>query len=226
MIDKAPQVDFNDPFLHLKALRGQRERLRSVVEDIRSSIRNLNQIEGEAHRDAAMAAMWAATLMVCDILKIGLAAADKRASLIFSAQDRAVQSANRILKLFGAPTITTKADLMKSVSAELTPAAKATENLRTAMAELKKLKVPTTGQPIPVRIPKEAGLLVDLGVAMAQDTILLLEAGQLQRQASANVAQSRVMMRDQLTRVLTRLMLIESEFAREFDRLWRMASIA
>lgn len=223
MSDRVPIVDFDTPYSKLQA---QRQRLRSVSDEIRNSMRDLDRYQGEAHRDAAMAAVWAATLMVCDILRIGLSAADKRINLIFAAQDRALQSANRILKLFGSSRIVTKADLIESVSAELAPAAQATEDVRKAMAELRKLKVPTTGQPVPVKVPKEAALVVDLGIAMAQDTILMLQASRLQRQASLSVAQSRMQMQQTLTKVLSRILLIESEITREFERLQRQAKTA
>lgn len=226
MSDRAPPVDFSTPYSELGALRAQQQMLRSVSDDIRGSLRDLDRIQSEAMHDAAMAAVWAATLMVCDILKIGLSAADRRAKLLFSAQDRAVRSADRILKLLGAGGLATKADLMKSVSAELGPAAQATEDVRKAMSELRNLKLPTTGQPVPVKIPKEAGLLVDLGVAMAQDTILLMQAGHLQRQASVNAAQGRAQMKQSLMRVQNKITLIDSEITRAVERLEREARTA
>lgn len=226
MSDQPPIVDFSTPWSNLTALQAQRQMVQSVANDIRSSLRDVDRYEGEAINAANMAAVWAATLMVCDIVRIGLSAADKKAALAFSTQDRAIQSANRVLKLFGSGGIATKASLMKSIGPELEGAAKATDTLRKVAGELKKLKVPTTNGPVPVKIPKEASLLVDLGLAMAEDTILLLQAGNMQRQASVTAAQSRMQMRQNLQKVLNRIMLIDGEITREFERLRRIGNTA
>ena len=116
MSDRAPPVDFSTPYSELGALRAQQQMLRSVSDDIRGSLRDLDRIQSEAMHDAAMAAVWAATLMVCDILKIGLSAADRRAKLLLSAQDRAVRSADRILKLLGAGGLQSMARRQRQLS--------------------------------------------------------------------------------------------------------------
>lgn len=221
-----PEVDFNTPWLNLKALQAQRQMLQSVAGDIRGSLQDVDRFENEAILDATFAAAWAATLMVCDILKIGLSAADKRADLLFKQQDDLIKTANKVLKLLGARTITTKADLMRSLGPEVTTASRATETVRTTMEQLRRMKVPTTRHPLPVAVPKEAGLLVDLGVAMAQDTLLLLEAGNLQRRANVTAAQSRMQMRQSLNKVLSRIMLVEGEITREIERLQRLGRTA
>lgn len=135
------------------------------------------------------------------------------------AYDRAIEAANRVMKLFGSPGSVTKAQLLKSLGPEFDSSIKVIESLRKAKSELKRVETSTSGKSIPIGLPKEAGVLIDLGAAMAEDSILMLQAGNLQRQSNVNAAQSRMMMRQHLQRVLTRLILIDSEITREYERL-------
>jgi hypothetical protein len=77
----------------------------------------VSQYNAEGARYAEIAAMWAASLMVAEISKIGLSAGDRRARVLFQAQDRLLDQANKVLKLFGLKTMVTKDEILKSLDA-------------------------------------------------------------------------------------------------------------
>lgn len=70
MSDTPPKVDFGTSWSNMQALQAKRHKLQSAARDIRSSLRDVDRLQFEAVRDAEMAMVWAATLMVCDIVRI------------------------------------------------------------------------------------------------------------------------------------------------------------
>lgn len=226
MTDRPPTVDFSTPYSPLAALVAQRNYLRSVAEDIRGAMQVVDRYQAEALHDANMAAVWAATLMVCDVIKIGLSAGDRRAKILFAAMDRAMDRANRVLTLLGAPKVATKSDILAAVDADLRGSVKMIDTVRQTRNALASLKVPTSGGSVDVKLPKEANLVIDLGIAMAEDSILILQAQGMVNQAGAHAAFARGQMRTNLNRVLQRVLLVDSEITREFERLQRQSNIA
>jgi hypothetical protein len=171
MTDFPPKVDFTLPPDALAAIRAQRARLMALQRDIESAMRDVDRFSKEGALYAGIAAGWAATLMVCDILKVGLSAMDRRAAVLFKAQDRQISNANKVLKTLGLPTLTSKEELMAGVDPNLQGAIKLTSEIREAQAFLKKQGA---------KAPKHIALLIDLGTVMADDTVLLIQAGQEQ----------------------------------------------
>jgi hypothetical protein len=208
MTDFPPKVDFTLPPDALAAIRAQRARLMALQRDIESAMRDVDRFSKEGALYAGIAAGWAATLMVCDILKVGLSAMDRRAAVLFKAQDRQISNANKVLKTLGLPTLTSKEELMAGVDPNLQGAIKLTSEIREAQAFLKKQGA---------KAPKHIALLIDLGTVMADDTVLLIQAGQEQNHVRSNAENARNSMRSQLMRIRQRIEALDREFSRVFE---------
>ena len=217
MSDKPLVVEFDTPYSAFRDLASQRHRLRGAAEDIQHAMQDVNRFQADASNYATIAAAWAATLMVADILKIGLSAMDRRARVLFAAQDRTIERANKALKLLGLRTMTTKADLMKTVDPNLQGAVKLMADIRAAREFLKKQGI---------NAPKEMNLLLDLGTAMADDAVLIMQAGQLQRQARSNANAARNNMRNSLSRINQRIKIVDQELTRLIDRAMTLSRTA
>lgn len=169
-IDRPPLVDFQRPFSRLEALRAEQLRLKGVADDIKSVRADLLRFDREGAENATYAAAWAATLMVADILRRSVSAMDRRASILFSAFDRKVATANKLMRLLGWKTIATREEIMKNVDRNLKPAVDFTKDIQRVRAMLKEYKI---------RAPKEVDLLLDLGIDITNDSILIMQSGQL-----------------------------------------------
>lgn len=209
MNDRPPVVDFSTPYSAFQDLAGQRERVREAAEDIRKAMADLNRFDADSAHYATIAAAWAATLMVADILKIGLSAGDRRAKLLFDAQDKAIERADKVLKFLGLGSIETKADLMKSLDQNLQSTAKMADDIRKSRAFLKEKGL---------KASKEVNLVLDLATAMTEDTLLLLQAQQAQQRAFSQSAGARSQMRSQLARLRNRMLLIDEQLTQQFER--------
>jgi hypothetical protein len=141
MSDRPPVVNFSTPYNPLADLNGQRQRLRNLVADIESSMADVRGYAAQGERDAGYAVAWAATIMMTDILRIGLSAVDKRAKLLFQKQDEALAFAGKVLAAFGGKPLATKSDLLKGIDPSLKNAVKLTQGIRDAQAILKKANV-------------------------------------------------------------------------------------
>jgi hypothetical protein len=146
-----------------------------------------------------------------------LSAVDKRAKLLFNKQDEALAQANKVLKFFGLRTVTTKADLMRSVDPALGGAAKLTQGVRDAQRVLKDYGL---------KAPKDMTLLLNFGTTLCDDTMLMISSGLTAQAVKSNAAQAQALMRQHLQRVKQRLMLIETEFTRLFEDRRRLARTA
>ena len=217
MNDRAPVVNFNTPPNRLSELHTQRMRLAGVVADIEASIKDVRGYAAQGQRDAGYAVAWAATLMVTDILRISLSASDKRAKLLFNAQDKALSRANQVLVAAGGRAMPTKSDLMKGVDTSLSGAAQMTKIIRDAQKFLKDAGV---------KVSKDTTLLVDLGTAMCDDTVLMLSAGLTSQNISNNAAHTQAVMWQHLQKVRRSLLIINSEFTRAFEEQERWSRTA
>ena len=208
MSDRPPAVAFDTPSDPFRALLAQRHRLRGVAEDVRRVMQDVGRFEAEGAHHANMAAVWAATLMVADILKIGLSAGDRRANVLFKAQDRAIEQANTVLKHLGLRTITTRGELLKTVDPNRRGAVNFVQHVREAQQFLKRHQA---------KAPKEIDLLLKIGIAMTEDSVLILQAGQTGQQVHAGAAAARASMLNNLSRVSQRILLIDQEITRMVD---------
>lgn len=152
----------------LVALAGMRTRLKSVAEDMQWARQNVQKNRSDAVVYAGIATIWASVIMTTDILRVGTSAFDRRAKVLFSAQDRAVVQANKVLKALGRRQIQTREDLLKSLDPNLRQVANLAGDVQRARQFLQKIKI---------NLPKEANVVVDLVIAMTQDTALMLQPG-------------------------------------------------
>jgi hypothetical protein len=195
----------------------QRERLRKTAADIRQASQDISRFRSEGADYAAYAATCAAVIMVTDILKHSMSAMDRRAKLLFGAMDKNVATANKVLKAFGQRQITTREDLLRNLDPDLQKPRAMLKVVEQARAFLKKHEVRET---------KEVKLLLDLGVAMTEDSLLIMQAGNTQVHVNnaANSAQANV--RRSLEKTLQNLILIDNELTRQFEQLETLSRTA
>jgi hypothetical protein len=208
-ITNPPVVDFANSYSQLRALSTQRDYLRSVARDIMSASVDISRFDSEGARYANYATAWAVTLFFADLLRNSICALDRRAPILFRAIDNHIATANKYLKLFGRKSITTKDDVLKAVDANLQGVVKLTRNVKVVRDELKKQKV---------SVPKEANLLLDIGVSFAQDSIIILQAGQVAQHSKDSAASAQANLRASLARVYQRMMAIDAEISRLIER--------
>lgn len=164
--------------------------------------------DAEAARNVGIAATWGVTIMVTDILKISLSAVDKRARLLFKAQDQAIDRARKVMKLLGMRTPTTRDELIKSVDPKFQAPSRMAQDVRNAQKLLKELGV---------NVPKKYTVVLDLGTAIAEDTALLMQISQVRRDVGSHADHALVSMRLLLAKHRQRLLLLDSEFTRAFE---------
>jgi hypothetical protein len=154
----------------LKELAAKRFLLGEAVRMMTDAQRDMRRYQSEASLYCGYAAAWAAVLMTVEIVKIGLTASDSKAAAAFSVIDRSIDQANKLLIAFGHTPIQKKEQALESLDPSLRKVSAMTQTIQQARGVLKKLGV--TEQ-------KELALLLDLGVAMTDDTLLMLQAGLL-----------------------------------------------
>jgi putative protein kinase ArgK-like GTPase of G3E family len=147
------------------------------------------EIGSDGARYAEVAAMWGATLMVAEICKLGLSASDRRARVLFNAQDKLFNQANKMLSIVGKGKIASKADILKTLDPELRGVNQMTDAVQKARRFLR-----STG----VVENKETKLVLDLAVELTQDTLLIMQAMNLQQAASSNTTRTQAKMRESL----------------------------
>lgn len=217
MSDRPPVIDFKSASAPLSDLDLQRQRLRLLIEDTEHSIKEVRRFEAEGERYASYAVAWAATMTLVDILKIGLSAADRRAKILFQAQDKMLAQASKILELLGEKPVATKADLLKSMDSSLELAPKMTDGIRKAQKLLKQAEV---------KVPKHLTLLIDLGTTMCDDYILMIDAGMASQKIHDHSAQIQEGMRKSLAKLRKKLLLIEQAYTQLFEQQQVLARTA
>lgn len=208
-LDKPPIVDFQRPYSPLEALRAEELRLRGLADDIRSVRGDLLRFNREGVENATYAAAWAATLMVTDILRRSVSAMDRRASILFSALDRNVATANKVMRMLGLKTIATREGIMKNIDPNLKPIVDFTRDVQKARDIIKKYKI---------RAPKELNLILDLGIDITNDSALIMQGMQLIRETqdrtNHNLSQNALA----LERVNKRIREVQMEIQRLIDQ--------
>lgn len=208
MSDRPPVVNFKTASTPLSHLDLQRKRLKYLIEDVEHSIKEVRRFESEGERYASYAVAWAATMTLTDILKISLSALDRRAKLLFEAQDKSLAQASKILQLLGYKPLATKADLLKTMDSSLELAPKLTDGIRKAQKALKGAKV---------KVPKHFTLLLDLGTTLCDDFFLMIDAGMTSQHVQNQSAQSQEMMRKTLAKLRKNLLLTEQAYTQLFE---------
>ncbi len=172
------------------ALISRRVRLKAAATEIRKTKQDIARYGAEGAEAAAYAAMWATIMMVTDILKIGMSAGDKRAAFAFSSIDTLIDKADKLMQLFGSRPMTKKADLMKQVDPNL-------QNAVTVIGYIRKTREVISKAAGDAKLAGQAlenfnqlDLVAKIGVAMADDTVLLMQAGQLQSRSNAMASQA------------------------------------
>lgn len=178
----------------LNDLLQRRDRIVQCLAKMRAARADTTKIGADGRLDATFAAAWAAVMMVTDILKIAMTAGNKQAAAQFALQDKMVEKADRLMQMFGSSPMTKKSDLMAQIDPNLKTAAGITKSLRDAQSAINKaateLKMDTS---ITTNFGKW-GLVAKIGIEMADDTLLLIQAGQIGDQAirGARMAQSQI----------------------------------
>jgi hypothetical protein len=199
-LDQPPVVDFQRPYSQLEALEAEERRLQGIADDIRSVQQDLYRFDREGAENATYAATWAATLMVADILRRSVSAMDRRAPILFSAFDKKVATANKLLKMLGLKTITTREEIMKDIDPNLKPVVDFTRDVQQAREILKRYKI---------RAPREVDLILDLGIDMTNDATLIMQSQQVAQQTHDRTQINLSQTAHQLDRVSQRLRKIQ-----------------
>jgi hypothetical protein len=154
------------------SLLDDRQRLEVAERAIVAAIHDMDSAGRGAQFNAGCAASWAAVMMTADIIRAGLSAGIRVADAEFQAIDKGIERANIFLSYWGHQSVTTKADLLKSVDPEFRGTVEALENVNTAREAFNKIKFNP-----PPNIARPLNLLLDLAISMTDDTILMLQAG-------------------------------------------------
>lgn len=176
----------------------QRARLAAAADCIAGTMRDIERFGKEGSEAAGYAACWAAVMMATGIVKTGLSTVNKQAAAGFAVIDNGIAQANKWLGAAKMPTLTTKAELMKGVDPNLAGAAGFLRDVQEARGYLKKAGA---------KPPAHLALVLDLATQMAEDTILMLQAGQLAAQVTKNT-------RANLTQVAARLHAMKVKIGR------------
>lgn len=200
-----PKVDFSTPYSPFKALLLQRGRLADVLREIDQASRDISGYDAEGARNANLAAGWAATLMVANILKTGLSAVDRRVALLFKVADRRIAKANQVMKILGGPTLATRKDVLKTVDPNLRGTVEMLDDVRKVRAFLKDNKVPTN---------KDVDLVLDIGITMAEDAALIMQAGQTRQAVHDSASAAQANLRRTLDRTKASIRRIDEEILR------------
>ena len=178
----------------LTDLLSRRQRIVDTIAKMQAVRADVSRAGAEGRGDAMIAATWAAVMMVTDILKIAMSAGNKQAGAQFALQDKMIANADSVMQKFGASPMTKKSDLMAQVDPNLRTAAGITKSLRDAQGIMNSA-AKTLGQDTSTATNfGKWNLVASIGVEMADDTILLIQAGQLGDQAirGARIAQSQI----------------------------------
>ncbi|MBY3347970.1 hypothetical protein [Rhizobium laguerreae] len=168
-------------------LLSRRQRLKAALQELKAARNDVSKFGAEGDTAVVMVMMWASVMMVTDVLKIGMSAADKRALSLFSAIDNGIAKADGLLQIFGARPMVKKADLLKQVDPNLQKSVVVIDYLRKGRDVLDKAAKQVELSRDALENYKALNLVAKLGLAMADDTILLMQAGTLQTQNAARI---------------------------------------
>lgn len=194
----------------MRGLLRRREQLARVANDIKDALSDLQGVRRQVSYDTTCMAAWASVLMTVDIIKAGVSAVDPRAAFGFALIDEGIKRANLLLVGLGKQPITTRSDLMKSVDPNLRTVTGMLGDVRTAKKLLAAVRI---SPHLKVGVPKEITLLVDISISMAENTTLLMQAGQSQAHANAHIDSAGRQMRAHLQKVHQSLRSVDAAIA-------------
>jgi hypothetical protein len=105
--------------------------------------------------------------------------------------------------------VATKDDVLRTLDPDLRNVNKMTEYVQKTRTFLKAAGVSEN---------RETKLVLDIAVAMTQDTLLVMQAMNLQQQVNTNALSTQAKMRQSLIQVTRKIMMIESELTRMIER--------
>lgn len=210
----------------LSALLSRRTKLHTAIDEARKCKEDIVKYGSEGAQAATYASMWAAIMMVTDIVKIGVSAADPPAAFVFKGIDMLTDKADKLMQLFGSRPMTKKEDLLKQVDANLQNGVVIIGYIKKAKDVMAKfgLDKKLTGQAL--ENFKHLTLVAELGVAMADDTLVLMQAGQLQSNANKVTQQAIAGIDRQITNMVRKVAEIDRQIAYMIYRADRAANIA
>jgi hypothetical protein len=184
----------------LMDLAEKRRRLAEASDLIEAAAKDVVGARNEGVTNAGYAAAWAAVLLATDIIKAGISAVDAQAAAAFSGLDKAIGAANRLLPLLRMAPIATMADVLKSVDPNVQGVAGFLIDLREAKALLARARISA---------PRDLGLVLTLATGMAEDTLLLLQAGQQQQAIASRSGAALAAMATRLRTIRVKLMELD-----------------
>jgi hypothetical protein len=203
-------------------LRAKRRRCEIAIANIESAMQDIRKYQKDGATDAGWAATIAATMMVVDIVKHGVAAVDKRADYLFKAIDHFSHRDERMKALLdsvdsplrGARSATDFVENAKKWDKRANNSAKfflyanrVVHYSATAAKTLRHVKKVTT-------ISEPLSLTIDIGIDMANDSLLMMSAMMTQQgvQTSGDAAWNNSLR--QLNKVKLSLIKVNDQIAR------------
>lgn len=207
--------------MSIATLMSDREKLETAAKAIDAAIHDMQAARADAQFNSGCAAAWAAVMMTCDIVRAGLSSAFRVADREFQAIDKGIALANHFLSFWGHTPIATKADLMATVDPEFRRTEDLLESVQAARQFLKKHRINP-----PPHAARQVNLILDLGVAMTEDTLLLMQAGNTGTRAAALADQGISAAQHRLRSIRTRINRINHQIMHELEMRERFATTA
>lgn len=182
----------------------KRAALNNAANAIAAAMQDIQSAGREGSEAAGYAACWAAVMMATGIVKTGLTVSNKGAAAGFAAIDGAIANANKVLGALGMRTIATKGEAMKSLDPNLAGAAGFLRDVGEARRILKQAGA---------NPPAHLKLLLDLATQMAEDTLLMLQAGQTQGDVHRNTRAAHHQAAARLHALRTKIMLLDNQIS-------------
>ena len=204
----------------------RRQRLRDAISALGGIKQDVARHGQEGQAAAAAAAMWAAVLMVAEILKTTISAMDPKAAAGFHMFDSMVEKADKLLQLFGSRPMTKKADLMKQVDPNLAHGATVVGYIRTARTKIIEATKNVKMSKIATERVAQLDLVARLGIDMADSTILLMQAGQDQTRVGVQTRNTELQINQRLEELRKKLVLVDdaiSNMLARYEMLQRTA---
>ena len=204
------QVDIHQ----LSKLINQRQKFINNLAAIQDVKKNIIEYGQEGYKNAGVAVFCAAVLMTTDIVRIGLEK-NTAGNLLFKGYDKMEGAAYKLLKLFGVKR-TTRDDIVAGVTNEtaksITEVTSAVQSAREGLAKVKKVLPKKYAKRLSE--PEPVSLILDIGIKMAEDTALLIDAGAQGQNAleQANISAQKI--QGTINKIEKQLAVVEKELHR------------
>lgn len=202
---RPPSVDFSRPSTSLDDLSAQRARLQMAVEDMESGLKDIRRYTNEGRWNAECAIVWATALIMADGLKEGIASMDRRAKILFSAQDRAIERAEKVMKFFGGRGIAKREDALSSVDDSLKSAANLIEDIKRSQDVLKR---------VGIYAPKAADKPIRIVLMLTSDAILVADGFKEREKVLNRGAAQEAQIRQRINLFKRKIQQLDQEYSR------------